>query len=112
MTSRKTIRSTPRKRKRGDPKATQVVTRAAPTEPTIPRVHRARVAIILLKGAVKRQDWRKVSTGIWLLESLKSDAVREIDRYAEVDAHLGRESGLDETEKSHLDDKLRTKNDM
>ena len=109
MTSRKTISR--RKRKRGDPKVTRLVTRAAPVEPEIPRAHRARVAIILLKAAVKRQDWRKVSTGIWLLESLKCHSALYVDRYAEVDAHLGREIALDETEKSHLDDKLRTKND-
>ena len=86
--------------------------RVAPTEPTIPRAHRARVAIILLKGAVKRRDWQTVSKGIWLLESLKSDAVRKIDRYADIDAHLGGEIDPDEGEKFHSDDELRTKNDL
>ena len=77
----------------------------------IPRVHRARVAIILLKAAVKKQDWRKVSTGIWLLESLKSSAVRGVDRYAQIDSHLGAEIEPDEAGKSHSDEKLRTKID-
>ena len=112
MKPRKRIRSRSGKRKRGDPKVTRLVTRAAPVEPEIPRAHRARVAIILLKAAVKRADWRKVSTGIWLLESLKSDSVRSIDRYADIDAHLGGEIEPDDAEKSHLDEKLRTKNDM
>ena len=111
MQPRNSSRSRSGKRKRGDPKVTRIVTRVDPIEPTLPRVHRARVAIILLKAAVKRRDWRKVSTGIWLLESLKSDAVRYIDRYAEIESHLGRELDHDEAEKFHLDEKLRTKND-
>ena len=37
----------------------------------IPRADRVRAATILLKGAVKRQDWPKVSVAIWLLESLQ-----------------------------------------
>ena len=45
--------------------------RQEPLVPKIPRADRARVATILLKGAVKRQDWPKVSTAIWLLESLE-----------------------------------------
>ena len=99
------------KRKRGDPKATRTVTRAAPKEPTIPRAHRARVAIILLKTGMKRRDWRKVSSGLWLLESLKCDSARRVDRYADIDAYLGAEIALDDTKKLHLDEELRTKND-
>ena len=45
--------------------------RREPLVPKIPRADRARVAAILLKGAVKRQDWPKVSTAIWLLDSLE-----------------------------------------
>ena len=111
MKPRNTISSRPRKRKRGDSKATRTVTRAVPVEPEISRADRARVAIILLKAAVKKQDWRKVSTGIWLLESLKLSAVRRVDRYADIDAHLGAEIEPDEAGKSHLDQELRTKND-
>ena len=110
MKPRNTIRSTPRKRKRGDPKATQMTTRAAERVPTLPRAHRARVAIILLKAAVKKQDWPKVSTAIWLLESLKSHFGREIDRYWDIEIHLGSEIDLDEALKSHLDENSRTKN--
>ena len=67
--------------------------------------------MILLKAAVKKQDWRKVSTGIWLLESLKSHSARYVDRYAEIDVCLGRELDPDEAEKFNLDEELRPKND-
>lgn len=109
---RKRIRSRSGKRKRGDPKATQTVIRAAPTVPRLAREDRARVALILLKAAAKREDWRKVSTAIWLLESLKSHFGREIDRYWDIESHLGPEIDVDEVQKSHLDDELRTKNDL
>ena len=108
---RKTIRTHFGKRKRGDPKASRVVTRADPIEPTLPRAHRARVALILLKVAVKKQDWRSVSKGIWLLESLKSHSGREIDRYAQIESTLDGEIEADGADNSHRDEKLRTKND-
>ena len=108
---RKRISSRSGKRRRGDPRATRTVTRAAPKEPTIPRVDRARVAIILLKAAVKKRDWSKVSAAIWLLDSLKSHFGREIDRYWDVKIYLGAGIEPDEAGKSHLDEKLRTKND-
>ena len=70
------------------------------------------MASILLKAGLVRQDWRKVRTVIWLLESLKLDSARDIDRFAELDAYLGGEMTFDEVEKSYLEEQLRTKNDL